>query len=1064
MTHTPESPNGTPSKNPANPSGGTDIFADIATKLPVDGRGGIEEPVEPGCPDRILPLSQPGEGAAPKRLRARKIETPAQLHAALAELRESTRPFLSNLAPALPDTRQRFAIDRFQWRIGTDEDCFAQSLEGVGQWEEVKIPHYGPPLGPASTLYRTTFDFPPEMLACERLVLCFGAVDYRCQVYLNGMCLGVHEGFFEAFEFDATRAACACGNVLLIRVENDHTMLGEAFNDHPADGDKIYAATGLGYDDPQEGWHHCPPAMGIWQPVWFEGRARMVVADLFVRPLPDLDAVEIHVEIEKSGGKSEEETSLLVSIYGQNFAARVHENHAHRGEGLWERGFGDLDHGIQGTNPSVMGAGRNYLSLTLPMPDARIWDLDAPWLYQAQVRLLDEEGRLLDAVAGQFGMRTFTQDEDSSPKGKFRLNGREIRLRGANTMGHLDQCVFQGNFDQLRDDILLAKLTNLNFLRLTQHPAQKEVYEYCDRLGLLLQTDLPLFATIRRNQFLECARQAAAMERHVRSHPSSALISFINEPFPAARGKPHRFIDREDMEVFFEIATKLVHRENPGRVIKCVDGDYDPPNRMGMPDNHCYCGWYIGHGIDLGRLHHGGWMAVKPGWYFGCGEFGSEGVDSFGVMQEFYPEAWMPPSLDAPWDPGVIPQSQTRNFHRLWYPSPGTAGEWIEASQRHQEWITRLMTESFRRKAGMNTFAIHLFIDAWPAGWMKAIMDVNRVPKKAWFAYRDALAPLAVSLRTDRTAGFSGETVPVEIWVCNDRDESPEGLSVAYEIMHEGACIASGAVPVITSPCAPAAQGRLEVVLPEVRQRGIVHVGATLIDKDGEALHDSEISLGLFPSPAAMPGNIHMPGSFRGADDMPSHLGQKPEGTTLEEAGVILIADVADYAVRREEVDDAVLRGATAVLLQLPAGAHRIGRFDVEVLKAGMGPRHFVNCSTGHPMVAGFSPDDFKFWFDERKGFVSPILETVLRPAKNWTPILETGDGGWGQAWGPVPAVAECADGRGMWRICQVDLLHRIKTNPVASIFAARLLQPHRSTAQPTQHAESRKQQNHVYL
>ena len=32
-------------------------------------------------------------------------------------------------------------------------------------------------------------------------------------------------------------------------------------------------------------------------------------------------------------------------------------------------------------------------------------------------------------------MREFRQDEDSTPKGKFYLNGREIRLRGANTMG-----------------------------------------------------------------------------------------------------------------------------------------------------------------------------------------------------------------------------------------------------------------------------------------------------------------------------------------------------------------------------------------------------------------------------------------------------------------------------------------------------------------------------------------------------------------------------------------------------------------------------------------------------
>ena len=49
------------------------------------------------------------------------------------------------------------------------------------------------------------------------------------------------------------------------------------------------------------------------------------------------------------------------------------------------------------------------------------------------------------------------------------------------------------------------------------------------------------------------------------------------------------------------------------------------------------------------------------------------------------------------------------------------------------------MTEAFRRDPRMQSFAIHLFIDAWPAGWMKAIMDRERQPKPAYFAVRDVL-------------------------------------------------------------------------------------------------------------------------------------------------------------------------------------------------------------------------------------------------------------------------------------------------------------------------------------
>lgn len=54
----------------------------------------------------------------------------------------------------------------------------------------------------------------------------------------------------------------------------------------------------------------------------------------------------------------------------------------------------------------------------------------------------------------------------------FYLNGRSIRLRGANTMGFEQQDVLRGDLPQLIDDILLAKLCNMNFLRLTQRPCR----------------------------------------------------------------------------------------------------------------------------------------------------------------------------------------------------------------------------------------------------------------------------------------------------------------------------------------------------------------------------------------------------------------------------------------------------------------------------------------------------------------------------------------------------------------------------------------------------------------
>ena len=53
--------------------------------------------------------------------------------------------------------------------------------------------------------------------------------------------------------------------------------------------------------------------------------------------------------------------------------------------------------------------------------------------------------------------------------------------------------VMRGDREQLIEDILIGKLANMNYFRLTQSPVQPEVYDMCDRLGMMVQTDLPLF-------------------------------------------------------------------------------------------------------------------------------------------------------------------------------------------------------------------------------------------------------------------------------------------------------------------------------------------------------------------------------------------------------------------------------------------------------------------------------------------------------------------------------------------------------------------------------------------
>src|SRR5215469_4855684 len=160
-------------------------------------------------------------------------------------------------------------------------------------------------------------------------------------------------------------------------------------------------------------------------------------------------------------------------------------------------------------------------------------------------------------------------------------------------------------------------------------------------------------------------------------------------------------------------------------------------------------------------------------------------------MQKYYPASWLPSSQEDEknWTANRISQSQTHRFHYMWYNTQHTLKDWINASQDHQAWAMKFVAESFRRDPRMVSFAIHLFIDAWPAGWMKAIMDVDRQPKKAFFAYRNALEPLLVSLRGDRNQFFSGDTAALEAWICNDRNTMPKGYTLRYQVEENGKVI-----------------------------------------------------------------------------------------------------------------------------------------------------------------------------------------------------------------------------------------------------------------------------------
>ena len=477
----------------------------------------------------------------------------------------------------------------------------------------------------------------------------------------------------------------------------------------------------------------------------------------------------------------------------------------------------------------------NRYVVPVETPGARRWSPDTPHLYTARVTLR-VGGEVVERRDTAFGVRSFTMDEQPDERGlagALRLDGERIILRGANTMGFLQLDVQRGDDEQLIDDILICRMANMNFLRITQRPIQRRAYEAMDALGLMHQCDLPMFGVMRRGTEAEIVKQAGEMERRVRRHPSCIIASIINEPSPYAWNQQrHRTLFRHEMELMFEACRRVILLENPDRILKATDGDYDPPTAFGLPDHHMYARWHPGHG-PWGDRYRGELPPTKVGWRLGCGEYGAEGLDAWETAKACYPEAWLPPGLDpdAQWKPSSIPSSQAVGWSRYWFDPGHSYRTWYDATNTYMAEAIAEMNYAWRRRADrIVSTAVHLAVDAWPSTFLKAMVDTQRRPKPSYFAYRDSISPVAVNLRCDRRQVYAGETAEVELHVLNDTPRRVEGWRVDWRVTGGGGVLAGGGVGASCDGCFSKAVGRIRFTCPETQDLETVVVTALLRD------------------------------------------------------------------------------------------------------------------------------------------------------------------------------------------------------------------------------------------
>ncbi len=398
----------------------------------------------------------------------------------------------------------------------------------------IQVPY--PPESPASGIgdtglhpvvwYRRTF-LPPQQPG-ERLLLHFGAVDYRAMVWVNGRLVATHEGGHTPFKADVTGALQGDGEqVVTVRAE-----------------DPVYDTT---QPRGKQDWQERPHAIwyerttGIWQPVWLEPVPPVHISALHWTP--DLDRSVLRVRVSIAGPRTEGlRARVRLTLHGELFAD---DTYSVVPEGVLQR-----DIAVDGARISYER--RRYL-----------WSPSHPNLLDATVQVLAADGTVVDEVGSYAGLRSV-----SASGGRFLLNGRPFMLRLVLAQNYWPQSHLAApDAAALRREVELVKELGFNGVRIHQKIEDPRFLYWCDRLGVLAWGEMPSALDFGPTTLEHITHEW--LEMLERDGSSPALVAWV--PFNESWSVPnmeHDAAQRDAVRALYHL-TKAI---DPTRLVIGNDG------------------------------------------------------------------------------------------------------------------------------------------------------------------------------------------------------------------------------------------------------------------------------------------------------------------------------------------------------------------------------------------------------------------------------------------------------------------------------------------------------------
>lgn len=296
-------------------------------------------------------------------------------------------------------------------------------------------------VGDANELwYKRTFSVPANWKNKD-IVLNFGAVDWKADVFINDVLIGSHQGGFTPFSFNITPYLNGKSNQkLVVRVWDP--------------SDKGYQPRGKQTSNPEGIWY--TPVTGIWQTVWLEPVATNHITS--VKSIPNIDNGTMNVTVGTSMPCNTSIVEVKLMDKGQVVASAK---------------------GIQGKE------------LRLAVQNPTLWDTTNPYLYDMKVSLV-KDGKVLDDVKSYTAFRKISAKRDANGVMRMQLNNKNLFHYGPLDQGWWPDGLYTAPTDEaLLYDIIKTKEWGFNMIRKHVKVEPSRWYYHCDKEGILVWQDMP---------------------------------------------------------------------------------------------------------------------------------------------------------------------------------------------------------------------------------------------------------------------------------------------------------------------------------------------------------------------------------------------------------------------------------------------------------------------------------------------------------------------------------------------------------------------------------------------